>query len=268
MIQLKKLFYYNIAFIILLFATESYGQHSIDELKLTSTTIIVKDLKTSASWYRKFLRFKVEEFKPNKHVKMRNDVFVIILNQGNSTLLRSQINFKGDKKYVNGIDKIGFDTNRFDSLHLYFSHYEQKITTDIKEEKNLGHRIFIVEDPDGNKVQFFDAPNDKKNLSITPSFFSIQSSDYINTLKWYTEHMGFKEIALPDDTNLHFQNFLRKDGITLELLHLPYKSLETTEFMPVERDLAQFDQLVLKTGLAKVKAFEMDNNGNKIVLIK
>ncbi|MGL1885398.1 MAG: hypothetical protein OCD76_02690, partial [Reichenbachiella sp.] len=67
---------------------------------------------------------------------------------------------------------------------------------------------------------------------------------------------------------LHYQNLLIKDNITLELLHLPYESLETTEFMPIERDLAQIDQLIFKTGAAQKEAFEMDNNGNKIILIK
>ncbi|MGL1885984.1 MAG: VOC family protein, partial [Reichenbachiella sp.] len=191
---------------ILLFQSKSYAQHSINELRFTSATLVVKDLKASAAWYRKFLKFKIEEYKPNQKVKMRNDEFVITLQQGNSTLLKSQIQFKEGKKYINGIDKIGFDTNRFDSLYMYFERYEQPITLDSTEQKNIAKRTFIVKDPDGNNVQFFDGTIKSEQFAISPSFFSIQSSDYINTMKWYKEEMGFQEIKMLDNTHLHYQN--------------------------------------------------------------
>lgn len=258
-----------IVFFALMFHySASFSQSNLSELRISSATIIVKDLKTSATWYHKFLQFRVKEFRPNQHVKMQNEDFQLILRQGNATLLKSQIRFKEGKKYINGINKLGFETNQFDSLHLYLERYEQKFVQDVYEEKNLGLSAFIVEDPDGNQIQFFDIPNNKKLYSVKPTFFTIQSSDYINTLKWYTQQMGFEEVEVKDDTNIHFQNFLKKDGIMLELIHLPYESVETTEFMPIERDLAQIEQLTFQIGIAKTKAFELDNNGNKIIFMR
>ncbi|PIB36367.1 hypothetical protein BFP72_13665 [Reichenbachiella sp. 5M10] len=245
-----------------------FSQKSINELRMTSAVLIVKDLKVSAGWYRKFLQFSIEEYRPNQHVKMRNDEFQLTLRQGNGTLLQSQIRFKEGKKHINGIEKIGFKTNRFDSLHLYLERYEQPFAQDIFADQNLDILSFVAEDPDGNKIRFFDAPNNSQLYEIDPCYFTIQSSDYINTLKWYTTQMGFEEIEIVDDTNLHFQNYLTKDGIILELIHLPYESVETTEFMPLERDLAQIEQVTFKIGTAKTKAFVMDNNGNKVVYLK
>ncbi|MCV9389099.1 VOC family protein [Reichenbachiella ulvae] len=246
----------------------AFSQTDLNELRFTRATLIVRDLKTSAAWYRKFLQFKIEEYRPNKHVKMRNNDFQLILTQGNATLLKSQIRFKEGKKYINGITKIGFDINQFDSLHLYLERYEQKLAKDTYKDKNLSLNTFIAEDPDGNLIQFFDVPDNNTKYTVTPSFFTIQSSDYINTLKWYTSHLGFEEIEVVDDSNIHYQNFLKKDDITLELIHLPYESMETTEFMPVDRDLAMIEELTFKIGVAKNKAFELDNNGNKIVYMR
>ncbi|MBU2914414.1 MULTISPECIES: hypothetical protein [Reichenbachiella] len=258
-----------IVYVVMMFHPKPvFSQKSISELRMTGATLIVKDLKVSAGWYRKFLQFSIEEYRPNQHVKMRNDEFHLTLRQGSGTLLKSQIRFKEGKKYINGIDKIGFKTNRFDSLHLYLAHYEQKLFKDTYTDPNLPIESFIAIDPDGNKIQFFNHPNNSQLYEIDPCYFTIQSSDYINTLKWYTTQMGFEEIEIVDDTNLHFQNYLTKDGIILELIHLPYESVETTEFMPLERDLAQIEQVSFKIGTAKTKAFVMDNNGNKVVYMK
>ena len=124
----------------------------------------------------------------------------------------------------------------------------------------------IVVDPEGNKVQFFDRPESDEKFSMIPSLFSINCPDYGTTRSWYMEKMGFREIELSDDANASFQSFFKKDNIILELIHLPFESLETTEFMPVDRDLASYDQISFRTGLAKKAVFEMDNDGNKIVL--
>lgn len=240
----------------------------INELTFASAQIIVRDLKTSATWYRKFLKFKVKEYKPEKHVKMENGSFQLTLIKGKNTLLLREITFTKGKKYVNGIDKIGFSTNQFDSLNIYFQRYKQKYYKPVSFDENLGVRSMEISDPDGNKLVFLDEPGSEQKFTLRPSFFSINSSDYINTLKWYTTHFNFKEMELNDDSKSHFQNLLRQDGITLELIHLPYESLETTEFMPLDRDLASFDRIAFRTGLGKKVKFELDNNGNKIVLRK
>ncbi|UXP34017.1 VOC family protein [Reichenbachiella agarivorans] len=266
--QLRTLLLLIVCLSMMFHSEAVFSQKNINELRFSSATIIVKDLKTSASWYRKFLQFSVEEYRPDKYVKMKNDDFRLILKQGNSTLLKSQINFKEGKKYINGITKLGFATNQFDSLYMYLQKYEQIIVKDIHDDINLGLKSYVTLDPDGNLLQFFDIPNQSRLYQVDPMYFTIQSSDYINTLKWYTTHMGFEEIEIVDDSNIHFQNLLRKDGIILELVHLPHQSVETTEFMPLNRDLAQIEELSFKIGLAKTKAFELDNNGNKVVFMK
>ena len=257
--------------VVLVFSFLSHRKskaQSIDELSLSGTTLISRDIKTSANWYRRFLKMKVGEYRPDKHIKMSRNGFQLVLRKGRSTLLVDQIIFAEGKKYIHGIDKIGFTTNQFDSLHMYFRRYEQKYHTQPYFDKNLGVRTMVLKDPDGTKIQFFDLPDGEKDFKLIASFFAINASDYITTLKWYTEKMGFSEMEVKDDSNAHFQTYLEKDGIILELIHLPYESIETTEFMPVDRDLASVERLVFREGLAKKTIHKMDNNGNQIVYKK
>src|SRR5690606_33166418 len=128
--------------------------------------------------------------------------------------------------------------NQYDSLEMYFQRYEQKFHVPTYFDENLGMRTMIVKDPDGNQVQFFDKPDDGTGFKLDPMFFSINSSDYITTYNWYTEKMGFVAMEVRDDSKSAYQTYLKKDGIILELVHLPYESIETTEFMPIDRDLA------------------------------
>lgn len=252
----------------LLIACPSSGQTStsLDELSMYHVTLISRDIKEMAAWYRKFLKFVVLEYVPDKHVKMRRGEFQIHIQKGQNTLLAREITFKKGKKYVNGIDKIGFDTNQFDSLNLYFERYEQKYYEKPYLEPNLGKKSMIVLDPEGNKLQFFDVPSEAERFTMIPVFFSINCSDYATTRSWYKEKMGFNDLELKDESKAGFQNFFTNGNIILELLHLPLESLETTEFMPIDRDLASYDQIMFRTGLAKKIVHEMDNGGNKIVL--
>ncbi|WP_162555922.1 VOC family protein [Reichenbachiella versicolor] len=245
---------------------DASAQNDPNKLAMTSVTVVCSDIKTSATWYRRYMKFKMMEYRPEKYAKMIKGGFRLNLMQGQNTIVLNQINFSKGKKYVNGIDKIGFTVNQFDSLKLYLERYEETFVQKDTMDVNIGYRTMTVLDPDGNKIQFLEAASSSKNYIVLPKLFAISSSDYIMSLKWYKAKMGFKELKLNDEKNIHFQNYLRKDDILLELIHLPYESLETTEFMPVERDLASFDALSFKIGLAKTNAFKLDNNGNKIVL--
>jgi len=269
--QIAPPFYRFLIAITLLFCLSnniSNAQNKIEELRMSNVTIIVSDLQATATWYKKFLKFKIEEYRPQKHVKMSKGDLQIILQQGRNTLILDQINFTKGKKYVNGIDKIGFDTNKFDSLYSYLERNEQKFQQTVVIDNNLGKRTFIVKDPDGIKLQFFEISSKEKDFKLIPVLFSLNASDYALTRSWYMEHFGFEELTLKDQDKAINQNLFKKDRIILELLHFPFESLETTEFMPIDRDLASFEKITFKLNFAKTKAFEMDNSGNKIVLYK
>ena len=253
--------------LILLFGITNVGaQIDPNRLYLNSATVISSDIKASATWYRKYMKFKMADYRPDGYALMTKGEFSIKFIQGQNTIKLHELNFANGKKFVNGIDKIGFAVNQFDSLELYFRRNEERFLEEPAHHKNLNCRTMIVEDPDGNKILFMDRPDHQKTYTVRPVFFCISSSDYITSLKWYKSKMGFVEMELKDDANIHYQNYLKRDDIILELVHLPYESLETTEFMPVERDLAAIDVVSFRLGTAKKVAFEMDNNGNKIVL--
>lgn len=232
--------------------------------KLSGTTIIANDVKLSATWYRKYLDIAIKEYKPQQHVKMKVGDFDLYIKQGKNVLLKSQIKFPKGKKYVNGINKIGFSTNKFLEVKENLLASKQKILEDVTEDKNLQIRYFLTVDPDGNQVQIFDEPNPVDSVITKAMFFSITSSDYINTMKWYEENIDFTEIKTVDESKIHYQNLLHKDEVIFEIIHLPYESLETTEFMPIGRDLASFDGLQFKSEQGKMNTFETDNNANKV----
>lgn len=256
------------AFLASTISYELCAQADAGDFKLSGATIIARDVKLSATWYRKYLDIAIKEYKPEQHVKMKAGDFNLYIKQGKSVMLKSQIQFPKGKKYVNGITKIGFSTNKFEEVKSNLEADGLKILEDVTEDKNLKKRYFLTVDPDGNQVQIFDHTNPVDSVITEAMFFSITSSDYINTMKWYEENIDFTEIKIVDESKIHYQNLLRKGDVIFEIIHLPYESLETTEFMPLGRELASFDELKFKSKDGKSSTFEMDNNANKVRWIR
>lgn len=255
---------FTIVIIGITYGNPVLAQGSKSGFMLSGATIIARDVKLSATWYRKYLDIGIVEYKPQQHVKMKTGNFNLFIRQGKNVLIRSQLNLPKGKKYINGIDKIGFTTNKFEEVREKLLTSQQKILEEVVEDQNLGIRYFLTSDPDGNKVQIFDRPNPVDSVITHAMFFSVLSSDYINTMKWYEKNIDFTEIETVDESKIHYQNLLHKGEVIFEIIHLPYESLETTEFMPLGRDLAGFDQIIFKTGEGKNSTFEIDNNANKI----
>ncbi|SMD36511.1 hypothetical protein SAMN04488029_2931 [Reichenbachiella faecimaris] len=265
MIQdLKKNLFFTLAIFASTTSYELFAQTDASDFMLSGTTIVAKDVKLSATWYRKYLDIAIKEYKPHQHVKMKTGEFSLYIKQGKNIMLKSQIQFPKGKKYINGITKIGFSSNKFEEVKANLIASNQKILEDITEDKNLEMRYFLTTDPDGNQVQIFDEPNPVDSTITKAMFFSITSSDYINTMKWYEENIDFTEIQIVDESKIHYQNLLHKGHVIFEIIHLPYESLETTEFMPLGRELASFDEIKFKSGAGKAGTFEMDNNANKV----
>ena len=241
-----------------------HAQEKSSDFILSGATIVARDVKISATWYRKYLDISIKEYKPQKHVKMKAGEFDLFIRQGKNVLLKSQIQFPKGKKYVNGITKIGFSTNQFDEVLEKLKESNQKLIEEPTEDANLKMRYFLTSDPDGNQVQIFDKPNTLDSAQTEAIFFTITSSDYINTMKWYEENIDFTEVETIDESKIHYQNLLHKGDVIFEIIHLPYESLETTEFMPLGRELAGFEAINFKSKSGKTSSFQMDNNANNV----
>ena len=250
----------------------SNAQSVVDSLKtefhLSEATLLAKDIKLSATWYRRYLNLDIKEYKPQKIVKLKTGAFLLSIKQGRNIIIRSQVRLPNGKKYINGINKIGFACNQFTSLYEALISNDQKIVEEISFDKNIAMRFFVTQDPDGNSIQIFDQPNKVEKLTCSAILFSIISSDYINTMRWYEENIDFTAVEVIDDTKIHFQNLLHKGEVLFEIIHLPYESLETTEFMPLGRELTGFEQLTFKSQLGKNSTFRMDNNANRIIWLR
>ena len=240
------------------------AQSSDKHFILQSATLTAKDVKLSATWYRKYLNLTIKEYKPQKSVKMEQGEFQLMIIQGKNVLLSSQIKLPAGKKHINGIDKIGFSCNQFKTLYDNLKESKQKIIEEITEDENLKLTYFVTQDPDGNKIQIFDKSTEEDEMKNDAMFFALLSSDYINTMKWYESNINFSEMEVIDNSKIHFQNLLIKDQVIFEIIHLPYVSVETTEFMPLDRDLASISQLTFQSNKGEKATFKMDNNANKI----
>jgi hypothetical protein len=216
-----------------LFSSFGFGQDKNvlpleKEFHLSEATLVAKDVKLSATWYRKYLNIQIKAYKPKELVTMRIGDFTLYIKQSNSILLKSRLKLPEGKKYINGITKIGFSCNRFDSLYKVLIEQKQKIIEPISKDKNLDLRFFLTQDPDGNQIQIFDIKENEPNFNCRANFFAITSSDFINTMNWYEKNIDFTEIAITDNSKIHFQNLLHKGKVIFEIIHLPYESLETT----------------------------------------
>lgn len=258
-------------FTILLISTSffCFGQTTTDpsakaEFHIGEVLLIARDIKLSATWYRKFLNIEIKKYEPRKQVIMQVGDFTLLIKQGKNVIVASQAKLPKGKKYINGINKIGFSCNQFQSLYDALLEDDLEIVEKITLDKNLGLRYFITLDPDGNLVQIFEAPASGDVMTCQAKQFSITSSDYINTMRWYKEKFEFSEIEVKDNSKIHFQNILEKEGVIFEILHLPYESVETTEFMPQGRDLTGFQRIVFKSEKGLNTSFTLDNNANLI----
>lgn len=247
------------------FAQSSNGTSA----RMTSARLMARNLKTTALWYRRHLNFQIKDVKMNESAKLRISGFEIQLIQPKRTVLSSNLRLPKGKTFINGFFKIGFRTAHLDSLHAYLDHRNASVDSLIVYDDSLKTRTFLVRDPDGNRLQFFE----DKSLSaqsfpgISPYFFALITSDYKNTLSWYRDRLGFREIFNLDTPikNIYIR-LLKRGDVLLEVIHSPNRSVETTELLSYDVELAGFQRVGIgfyKNGSGKE---EVDNDGNKLII--
>ena len=230
---------------------------------IRSVSLLSKDMKRTALWYKTFLHFKLTTYSRGQYVKLHHEGFELHILQGKNVLLPSAVALPKGKTTINRIAKIGFACRDFGAIYEHLKKESQTIAQDLTIDLNLGMSYFIALDPDENQIQIFESDADA-SAQLQPMFFSITTSDYIHTAKWYKDYVHFAEISIEDDRKAHFQALLSKGGVVFEIIYLPYESAEITEFMPEGFELAGIAQITFQSEQGKTAAFETDNNANKI----
>ena len=126
------------------------------------TALFVKNVDSSIAWYEKHLglkernRFEISH-RGIRQVIMENGRWLVELVQKKTLYTTEEIlKDKPAGSDITGVSKIGFTVEKLDEWFSYFnSHGIQKVGGIVKDPHNA-QRCFLIKDPDGNYLQFFE----------------------------------------------------------------------------------------------------------------
>ena len=124
--------------------------------------VIVENIDSSVAWYTKILNLKIIKRQENKEagykiVNLGNDEILLELLELNSSVSAKTLLEKNPgKKWVTGIMKIGFKTDDIDLTYDNFKSMNLKFRGGIVTDPDTNKKMFIIIDPDGNYIQFFE----------------------------------------------------------------------------------------------------------------
>jgi len=163
--------------------------------------LFVEDIDSSLNWYKEKLNFEVEraiEEYPDYGLKiafLESNGFHLEIIEKTNSFKQSEIN-RSEDRYVGGVFKIGFKTNGLENLHNDLKELEDvEFVTDIgvlPENKipiPWPTKYFLIKDPDGNFIQFFDSGNSKQ---ISPWLIMLTVDNLESSISWYSKTLGFK----------------------------------------------------------------------------
>lgn len=153
--------------IILLFAlipVTTYTQARVlPDPKPYFTAIIVSDIDASIQWYSDTLGFKVlnqtrDEVRGFKQANLtRGDVHIELIALKTAITPEAVLSERPDKKQIGGYFKIGFRVSDFDRWMAFLTQAGVKFHGDVVRDPSSGKKMIIIKDPDGNRIQLFEA---------------------------------------------------------------------------------------------------------------
>ena len=198
------------------------ARENIFEPKLVA--LCVEDIETSVAWYTENLGFEIEkevEEYPAYGLKLAflaADGFHLEILEKNNSVKQSEV-LKNEDHYIGGIFKIGFKSNDLDStFHQLKSKADVDFVTDIYDLPEYQStlpwpdRFFLIKDPDGNFIQFFDTGTRGKSLWLI--MITVDSLD--ESISWYGKNLGFRHIATFGDTG-NKRAIVERDDLIVEL---------------------------------------------------
>jgi len=143
----------------LFFTSALFSQVSQPDLTPNFSAVVVKNLDSSIRWYQSVLGVKIKDRPPAideyRIAILESPRLVLELIEFKYALERSKIlENKAEGAMIQGYFKIGFKVTDMDSFLLYLE--KIKITVDRIYKDSSGKRNFLIYDPDGNLVQFFE----------------------------------------------------------------------------------------------------------------
>lgn len=145
--------------LFLLISIVGLAQNDLSKPTLSFVAIDVSNIDVSINWYKMVFDMKVEDRVDNaergfKQSNLTNAYFHIeLVELVNSTTRQTAENLT--KKSIQGLVKYGFKVTDFDHWHEKLEKLNAKFLGRVIADAK-GKRTMIVEDPDGNLIQFFE----------------------------------------------------------------------------------------------------------------
>lgn len=131
-------------------------------LRASFAALIVSDFEASLNWYNQILGFKIlnqNEIRSRsiKQANLQRGAFYLeLISIENSISANKILKKQPDKSLVHGFFKLGFSVG---NLELWAEQLEDlgvEIQGKIVYDKNRNKKMFIIKDPEGNRIQFFE----------------------------------------------------------------------------------------------------------------
>lgn len=141
----------------------SYGQiNNLPEIEHYFSAIIVKDIDESVLWYTEILKYQLVDNKEYpkmgfKQANLKNATGTLELLEIDAAYDPAEIipNY-GHKSKTLGLFKLGFKVANFDQWIEHLTQSKVEFHGSVVKNVASGTRMFIIKDPDGNRIQFFE----------------------------------------------------------------------------------------------------------------
>ena len=147
--------------LFLLFFSHSANAQTL-EIKPAFTTLIVANIDSSINWYSNVFHLRVRNRVDNtvrgfKQAILINSTSMIELVELNKTISQDSLLSQSPQgTRIRGINKFGFTVSNIDSLYKDLLSKNVRFYGKMVTDPISNKRTFLVTDPDGNLVQFFE----------------------------------------------------------------------------------------------------------------
>lgn len=155
--------YVFIAFAALLLNAKALSQDSLTNIPAPYfSAVIVSNIDSSLIWYQTVLKLKVRNRIENPErgskiaVLERSGVLVELIEVKTSLAGKQILKDKPPRTLIQGFSKIGFRVTDLDRIHIQLAELGVKFFGNVFRDPFSSKRSFLVSDPDGNLVQFFE----------------------------------------------------------------------------------------------------------------
>ncbi|HMU47661.1 MAG TPA: VOC family protein [Chitinophagaceae bacterium] len=152
----------NLVFVLLFSFIVGQRENIAQKVEPYFGAIIVNNIDSSVLWYSTVLNLKVENRtgSPEKGFRQANlsngKLLIELIELEGSISPQKILEEKSPKARLRGIMKIGFKADNIDSMYNNFKEKKLTFRGNMVTDPLTGKRMFLLPDPDGNYIQFFE----------------------------------------------------------------------------------------------------------------